>query len=76
MNSSLPKPSIAAQRHALLMAAFKKRDMATVKKLSQEAHEERIRKYGVPGDWEAAKADVEKMAFPSHPYGVMNSQLQ
>ncbi len=47
------------------MAAFKKGDMATVRKLSQEAHEERIKKYGVVGDWEAAKADVEKMAFPN-----------
>lgn len=73
MNSSLPKPSIAAQRHALLMAAFKKGDMATVRKLSQEAHEERIRKYGAPGDWEAAKADVEKMAFPNE-VGVEKSR--
>jgi hypothetical protein len=67
------KPSSPAQRHALLMTAFKKGDMGTVKKLAQEAHDERIKKYGVPGDWEKAKADVEKMPFPNE-VGVEKSR--
>ncbi len=65
MGSDFTKPSNSAERHALLMAAFKKGDMTTVKKLSQEAHEKRIKKHGVPGDWEAARADVDKMTFPN-----------
>lgn len=65
MDSNSVKPSNSAERHALLMAAFKKGDMATVRKLSQEAHEKRIKKHGVPGDWEVVKADVEQMTFPN-----------
>ncbi|MGI5826576.1 MAG: hypothetical protein ACOX50_04170 [Patescibacteria group bacterium] len=65
MGSNLAESSNAAQRHALIMTAYKKKDWTTFKKLVQEAHEEKIKRHGVPGDWEAAKADVDKMTFPN-----------
>ena len=56
-----------SQRFYLQREALKKGDLATVRRIAQEAREEIQKRRGIskPGDWELAKVDVEKMVFPN-----------